>query len=510
MSNSSSILLALLVVVVAVVASSLSRKRAGKLPPGPRGLPLLGNALDMMKLRPWLVYNEWKQQYGDIVYFTAADRGCLLLSSHKTTHELMDKRGSNYADRPRAVMSGEIVGYHPKVSVPNYNVPRVRQMRKIIIEGQNAKRLNDSIIPVVEEKLQGLLISFLHKPDDFAHHIKKFIAGVIFEITYGHVLEDDDDKLWETYEQMSKDFSLSTSIGAFAVDSVPALKYLPRWLNLGWMQEADRMIALRDVHAQVPYDAVKEQVANGTARPSLMATLLERGQPTLEQEDIFKWVGSDFYSGGSDTTTAFFLSFVYMMSLHPEAMRKAQKEIKQVVGNRLPTLADKAQLMYVDAVVQEIFRLNPVVPIIPHATAEDDEYEGYFIPKGTTVIANVWAIAHDESVYPDPHTFKPERYLNQEENARTGTNPDPRKNMAFGYGRRICPGQHMAEPVTFLTVMTILSVFDIEATNPNAPKPDFSKAEKYTTELFSRPEPFTCRIVPSSKESEALIRALEV
>ena len=100
------------------------------------------------------------------------------------------------------------------------------------------------------------------------------------------------------------------------------------------------------------------------------------------------------------------------MVLYPEFQRKAQEEIDRVIGNdRFPTFVDQANLPYLDAVVKEVLRWAPVGPLggftilrlpcsrgliawgllgIPHAAAEDDVYEGYFIPKGSTVIANIW------------------------------------------------------------------------------------------------------------------------
>ena len=80
------------------------------------------------------------------------------------------------------------------------------------------------------------------------------------------------------------------------------------------------------------------------------------------------------------------------MALFPEAQRKAQEEIDRVVGtDRLPTFEDRENLPYVDALVKEALRWHPVVPMgVPHVTTEDDIYEGYFIPKGSILLPNIW------------------------------------------------------------------------------------------------------------------------
>ena len=122
------------------------------------------------------------------------------------------------------------------------------------------------------------------------------------------------------------------------------------------------------------------------------------------------------------------------MAKYPEVQRKAWTEIESVVGNnRLPTFSDRQNLPYVEHVVQETFRWKPVVPlVVPHKTSEDDTYKGFFIPKGSLVIANDYAMTHDESIYHKPDIFNPDRYLSKEKQG--AEEPFPIGN--FGFGRR--------------------------------------------------------------------------
>lgn len=80
------------------------------------------------------------------------------------------------------------------------------------------------------------------------------------------------------------------------------------------------------------------------------------------------------------------------MSLSPDVVRKAQGEIDRVVGNdRLPNSMDRSNLPYVEAVVKEVLRWHPVAPMgLPHTSTTEDVFEGYLIPKGSMVIANIW------------------------------------------------------------------------------------------------------------------------
>jgi cytochrome P450 len=141
------------------------------------------------------------------------------------------------------------------------------------------------------------------------------------------------------------------------------------------------------------------------------------------------------------------------MVLFPDVQKKAQDEIDRIVGgNRLPTFGDKSSLPYISRIVLECLRWNPVTPLgVAHCLTEDDEYSGYRIPKGSTILPNIWyggnililsctsdlfirAMFHDEHVYPEPFKFNPDRFENQDTNKLTGINELP--HIAFGFARR--------------------------------------------------------------------------
>lgn len=133
-------------------------------------------------------------------------------------------------------------------------------------------------------------------------------------------------------------------------------------------------------------------------------------------------------------TAATLMLFVLYLMQNQRVQRAAQQEIDRVVGkNRLPTWGDIPNLPYANLILQETYRMNPLSPLgIPHASVADDVYNGMFIPKGTIVYPNVWAMCHDESVYTEPFRFWPERYLPKEH----GGNGEPFPVGNFGFGRR--------------------------------------------------------------------------
>lgn len=144
---------------------------------------------------------------------------------------------------------------------------------------------------------------------------------------------------------------------------------------------------------------------------------------------------------------------------YPDVLRKAQAEVDRVVGrHRLPTLEDEAELHYIRALISEVHRWRPLVPLVqPHLASQDDEFEGYKIPKGAMVWANLQAMSRNEAVYPQHQHFKPERFL-----AQDGTFTRKDEIAIFGYGKRRCPGDQLGGKIVFIDVATMIWAMDMQ------------------------------------------------
>ena len=148
------------------------------------------------------------------------------------------------------------------------------------------------------------------------------------------------------------------------------------------------------------------------------------------------------------------------MVAFPEVQSRAQAELDAVVGRgRLPTFADAPRLPYVWAIIKEVLRWRPALRFgLPHASAEDDWYEGMFIPKGATYIANVWQCNHDRAVFgDDADEFRPERHLGDDGEPIPGPKETNQEgHVSFGFGRRVCVGRHLANESLFIHTARIL------------------------------------------------------
>lgn len=165
------------------------------------------------------------------------------------------------------------------------------------------------------------------------------------------------------------------------------------------------------------------------------------------------------------------------MRAFPETLQPAWDELNRIVGkSRSPSLED--DLPYMRAFVREVFRWRSVAIIggTAHAPTQNDRWNGYFIPKGCWIQGNVWAIHHNERDFPDPDRFNPRRFLDTEDRRPF---PGEKGYMTFGWGRRSCAGQYLAEQGTYLSVARLVWGFRVE------PAIDEKTGEEIPVDIFA-------------------------
>ncbi|KAF5343042.1 hypothetical protein D9758_011166 [Tetrapyrgos nigripes] len=251
--------------------------------------------------------------------------------------------------------------------------------------------------------------------------------------------------------------------GSFLVEFLPIMKYLPEALA-PWKKEGNEWYRKDTAMFQGFLDEVQSKVNPGQAKPAFVAGLLERNSGQLSKAEA-SWLAGTMFMAGSETTAAALTVFVLAMRLYPNVMKKAQAEIDAVVGrDRLPTFEDRDHLPYIQAIVKEVLRWGPIVPLgVPRRVMKDDFYEGYFIPKGSLVIGNIWAMNHDPTIFLDHDEFRPERFL--DETGTVNVTPADTRNqghVSFGFGRRICVGLNLTNQALFIDIASLLWAASIE------------------------------------------------
>ncbi|CAA7262652.1 unnamed protein product [Cyclocybe aegerita] len=470
------------------------------LPPGPKPLPLIGNVLQIPAENQEEVFEKWGAEYGDVVYLSTFGQPLVILNSLQAARDLLDKRSSIYSDRPRFVLLSELMGWHSASTHMRYG-PRFRKHRRFINQVFNQRAIS-AFRPLIEKEILVLLDHMLSNPEDFVDHYRRFAAATILKITYGHDILSVDDLFVRLAERAGTLTTESGSAGANIVDFFPAMRHLPTWAPFASFKARalETRKAVEDM-MEIPYEQVKADLKSGTAVPSYTSTLLDShrdddGHISPEDEEDIKGSAGTLFAAAEDTTISSVHTFTLAMVLHPHEFKKAQEEIDLVVGkDRLPSLDDRASLPYLECVLKEVLRWNPMVPLgMPHRLMEDDFYRDFFIPAGSTVLANIYAIMRDCD---QPEVFRPQRYLDD------GELPDP-FGIVFGFGRRICPGRHLADANYWLIAASLIAAFDISKALDRDGN-DLNTTYEFSRGFVRHPQPFKCCIKPRSSNLPALI-----
>ncbi|KAH4117801.1 hypothetical protein HBI62_070710 [Parastagonospora nodorum] len=486
----------------------LWRKDVRPLPPGPKGIPFLGNVNDMPKpgvleCHHWLKH---KDLYGPISSVTAMGQTFIIINDPDIAFELLRDRAAIHSSRPCPVFSGDMVGFAGATAMIPYN-DTWKIHRKIITQVASSNKSIAAFDRAQEIESAHFLLNVLDSPEKLFKHLQNEAGSVVLRITYGYIAAHGADPLVEVAAQTMLDFSVSTVPGMWMVDYLPFLRYVPGWLPGTGFKKTARQMAMRLKQCtDQPYEWVKQQMREKRHTTSFVSEFIENTSTETEMEFIHKWAAMSLFLAGVDTTSSSLMIFFLAMMVYPEVQKKASEEIDHVIGrSRLPVAADRDKLPYIMAMVKETHRWHLVLPLgFPHSNIEQDIYRGYRIPKGSILLPNNWHFTHDPEVYPDPMAFKPERHLDTPTHK---AEPDPRK-FIFGYGRRICPGRYVADNALFITIAQSLAVFDI--TKPTENGKIVEPNVEFKPGTFSHPLPYRCSIKPKSKEHEDLIRAAEL
>ncbi|KIK59231.1 hypothetical protein GYMLUDRAFT_262044 [Collybiopsis luxurians FD-317 M1] len=362
-------------------------------------------------------------------------------------------------------------------------------------------RFHQKLLSATHELLQILI-----QTHDFTKDLQSWASVFILDVVYGIHAKETDSYL-TTAVKAIKSLAYAATPGLFYVDQISILKYVPEWFpGATFKRQAREWNDLR-IKMTDTFNAL------GTATPSLTSVALEQidlSQNTREQEECIKKAAATAYAGGADTSVVALQSFVAFMLMHPEIQHKAHSELDKIFGpGDLPSFSDEQSLPYITAIVRETLRLQPVAPLgIPHLVTQDDIYEGFLIPKGSIVISNAWSMCHDEKVYPDPNQFNPSRFLDAE--GKLNPNIKDPSGATFGFGRRICPGKHIALASLFIVIASILTCYTIEPELDEHGEPVKPEVEwNPEPTLLNNPLPFKCQFVPRSKEIEESLRRLK-
>ncbi|QRV73455.1 cytochrome P450 family protein [Ceratobasidium sp. AG-Ba] len=512
-----------IVMVIAAAAAALiwnhtTKARTARLPPGPPSYPLLGQLLSVPTSFEQLKYKALTDDLkSDIISLQFLRKTIVVLGSSQAAIDLFEKRSTIYSDRPQNIILTDkrLIDWENAVPFTQYG-ERLRTYRRIFSTwlGKTAtKTFHEYQVAQVRRMLRRFA-GFRNRSissDVIERQLHRLTTSTLLHATYGYEVNSMNDHFVILAKRAVDIVSQIVLPSNFLVNIFPSLLRVPEWvpgtgwrrLVRGWRTELHRTI-------EEPFEWAKGQVAAGIAQNSLVCSVLEslskpgeNGAFDLTEEDC-KEVAVAIFGGGSDTMAGTLMAFILAMALFPEAQAMAQREIDSVIGNsRLPEISDVEDLPYVRSLIQEVMRWRPALPLgIPHASSQDDVFQGYEIPKGSIIyllvagsIGNIWAMTRDVKLYQDPETFNPNRFLD----------PNVPPPPIFGWGRRKCPGMYFAESLVFVCIASILAGFNIKSSEETQGRE--LHFDIPANGIIYRPKPFSCIIAPRSQAHEELIHA---
>ncbi|XP_058081045.1 cytochrome P450 81Q32-like [Magnolia sinica] len=454
------------------ILKRLLQKR-NNLPPSPSFLPILGH-LHLLKKPLHRSLTTISNRYGPIVLLRFGSRPVLLISSRSLAEDCFTKNDLIFANRPR-LLTGKHFGYNYSALGWTSYGPHWRNLRRIAnVEFLSTSRIQK--FSAVQIQNVRSLVKDLFRDSELGKpvvELKSRFSGLTFNVIMGMIA----GKLYYgenavVLEESRRFWKILSEVAAVAGASTFG-DYLPflRWMDLRGVEK--KMVTLRrrsdeffqfliDEHRRIKTkvdlsSSMEVEVEVEKKEKSFIDVLLslQETEPEYYTDLMIRAMISTIVGAGTDTSA---LTMEWAMSLllnHPDVREKAKAELDMHVGPRLLDESDLAKLPYLHCIINETLRLYPVGPLIlPHESSEESIVGGFDVPRGTMLLVNVWAIHRDPKLWLDPNDFKPKRFQGPE-GSKEGL-----KMIAFGSGRRGCPGESLALRMVSLSLGTLIQCFE--------------------------------------------------
>lgn len=432
----------------------------GRLPPGPRPLPFLGNILQIDPKGFLKSFLALRDKYGDVFTIYLGPQPAVVLCGYKAVKEaLMDQAEAFSGRGPVAIVDPIFQGTGMLFSngkcwkvLRRFSLATMKDfgMGKRSIE----ERIKEEAQCLVEElrKSQGTYLD----PTSLFHSIS---ANIICSIVFGERFPYHDVQFLQLLHLLNEIFTIVSSFYSQVFELLSGiLKHFPgTHMHLYSKVQKIKDFIIKNVEMH------RKTLDASSPRDFIDSFLLqmdkERSDPQSEfhEKNLIHTVLSLFFAGSESTSTTLRYALLLLLK-NPDVTKKVQAEIDRVIGpHRLPALEDRAKMPYTDAVIHEIQRFSDLAPIgLPHCVIKDTRFRGYHIPKDTSVYIIMSSVLHDPLHFEKPDDFYPGHFLDAEGNFKK-----QEAFIPFSMGKRICIGESLARAELFLFFTSILQNFSL-------------------------------------------------
>lgn len=425
--------------------------------PGPRGLPVFGNLLQIDSTQLHLQFESWCRKYGPIFRLRLGAGRIVVIGDHELVAKLLRDRPDGFRRTARFEQVWTELGL--KTGVFSANGDTWRRQRRMVMAGfdPGSVRRYHPALQRVALRLAGRWQRAARSGNtiDLQADLMRYTVDAIAGLAFGtevNTLESDEDVIQKHLNRL------------FPMAFKRLFSPIPLWRWFPGPDDRKLATSVAEIDAAVDgfIVAARARLRADPAlreRPSnlLEAMLVAADEPQSGMDD--RQVAGNVLTmllAGEDTTANTLAWMIHLLWQNPQALAKATAEVREVCpAGAIPSVEQVARLEYVEACAHETMRLKPVAPQNGMQALRDTVLGDVQIETGMVVIAMMRRDSVSDSHVPDAADYRPERWLSESDPAR-------RISMPFGAGPRICPGRYLALVEMKVAMATLLGRFDIE------------------------------------------------
>ena len=442
--------------------------------PGPKGYPIIGvEHLVHPSHKAHVNITRWSRQYGPVIYVPRLVASSVFVSGQEAIYEVTIKKGRVFGGRGRSVRS-DYVSEDTGILTSSEADETWKFLRKISQRhlrqfGDGMSRI-ESVIDQVGDDMFALFARNSGKP--FDPHQAVFdaaINSIAFLITGERTQSGDAlvEKMRHYEDRFLRTLNQFTSLSHYLFEYIPCIRYfgVKVWRIIQKMVRFEEEI----------WQDIKTMNDENPQVKSLCKTLMSEigassvnGGLGLTEKDARR-TSMNLLLAGVTTTSNTFYAAVNILAHHPRVQDVMLREISSFYpdGDAI-TLEHRPKMHYCKAFLLELLRYSSVVSLsVSHRAVEDATIQGYAVPKNTRVQINIYGLHHDPDFWKDPDNFRPERFLDENDELVPADHPNRKHTMSFGAGPRVCLGETLAMTRLFLWITTFVSRFKVQPAKGN-------------------------------------------
>ncbi|XP_048833563.1 cytochrome P450 2J2-like isoform X2 [Brienomyrus brachyistius] len=458
-------------VVFLTLGAIIKQKAPKNYPPGPWSIPFVGDLfrIDLSKIH--LQFAELAKKYGNI-FSLRLGQNIVVVNGFKLVKEALVEHGENFADRPVMPLFEDVVHNCGLVGSNGYLWKQQRRFALSTLKnfGLGKKNLEQSI-QVESTLLNEVITNTQGQPFDPQFIVNNAVSNIICCLVFGDRFDYSDSNFQTLLKLINEAVSSSGSIWAQIYNMFPWLMRRipgPHKKIVSRFETVVSFVRLKIKEHQEDWDpsSPRDYIDSFLSEMEKWKDDVDAG---FNEESLCYCTFDLFLAGTETTSTTLYWSLLYMIK-YPDIQEKVQAEIDSVVGrSRQPSMADRPNMPYTDAVIHEIQRMGNIVPLnVVRFTTKDTELGGYTIPKGTTLMGTLDSVLFDETEWETPFTFNPGHFLDAEGKFR-------RRDafLPFSAGKRVCLGEQLARMELFLFFTSLLQHFTFSPPPGMEPRMEF-------------------------------------